>query len=339
MSNDPLGKTISVGAELTNTGLNVNAKSRALAALDRLLGNWIDYVNLPAERHIIQERTRIEGERLLVEAIRDRALERMTNDPHFADRAVESYLRSIAARQENKDQVAQVAIEDLQRNSRATEAGPELDPSFLNRFERHAEDASTDALREKWGRVLAAEIRTPGTISPRVMRIVDEIDASTAALFERLCTSRLERGIPFCLCKKLDFLDQNQLVSAGLLVDPGQHGQVQLYMATRMSNGSEMWFASFENRGVGFPKDAIIPKGAQAAAIHLDNGTPAIQSYLLTAEGHAISQVMPDQQDATFERYVAALRAALGEVKVGTFQSANGKDWVPTADPNNHTSP
>jgi hypothetical protein len=56
----------------------------------------------------------------------------------------------------------------------------------MNRFERFAEDASTDELRQRWGRVLSAEIRKPGTFSPKVLRIVDEIDQSTAAIFERV---------------------------------------------------------------------------------------------------------------------------------------------------------
>jgi hypothetical protein len=333
MNNDPLDKAISVGAELTKSGLNVNAKSRAVAAIDRLLGNWVDYVNLPVERRIVQERTRIEGERLLVDAVRDQALERMKSDPDFADRAIENYLRSIAVRQENKDRVAQVAIEDLQRDSRAAEAGPELDPAFLNRLERHAEDASSEALREKWGRVLAAEIRTPGTISLRVMRVVDEIDASTAALFERLCTWRLERGIPFCLCKRLEFMEARQLVGAGLLVDPGQHGQIQYYSEATMSNGRAMWFVSFESYGVGFLKDAEIPVRSEIGPIRLENGRPGIQSYLLTTEGYAISRILPDQQDAAFEKYAAVLQSHLGEVEASAFRSSNGKEWIPMPRP------
>jgi hypothetical protein len=63
MSKDPLDTSISIGAELTNSGLNVNAKSRAVAAIDRLVGSAADFLNIPIERRNVRERTKIEGER------------------------------------------------------------------------------------------------------------------------------------------------------------------------------------------------------------------------------------------------------------------------------------
>jgi hypothetical protein len=50
MSNDPLDKSTSIEAELTPAGLNLNAKSRFVAAIDRLWGNIVDLGNIPIER-------------------------------------------------------------------------------------------------------------------------------------------------------------------------------------------------------------------------------------------------------------------------------------------------
>jgi hypothetical protein len=217
---DPLDKTTSIGAELTEAGVKLNAKSRAIAAADRLLGNLVDYVNLPVERRNVEERTKIEASRQLLEAMRDHAVSRIKSDPEFADRAVRNYLDRLMVRQENKDGVVRHAIEDLRRDPTSSEeAGPGLDPLFMNKIERHAEDATTEQLREKWGHVLAAEIRKPGTFSPKVLRVVDELDSEIALGFEQLCRSRLANMVPLCLTEELPVHTVAQFVEAGLLVE------------------------------------------------------------------------------------------------------------------------
>jgi hypothetical protein len=330
MIEDPLDKTTSIGAELTESGLNVNAKSRTVAAIDRLVGNAVDFLNLPVERRNVQERTRIEGERRLVEAIRDGALERMKMDPAFADRVTQNYLRSLVSRQENKDSVARHAIEDLRGNPQAKEAGPELDPDFVNRLERHAEDASTEALREKWGRVLAAEIRSPGTISPRVMRIVDEIDGPTAQLFEAFCSSRLANVIPRCLHGKLKFDEAARLEGAGLIVGPGVTGEVRWFIEASDAGGRKAWFMGFDGYGLSFPYEAnLAPLRDEMGPLQLDNNVPVIPVYVLTDEGRAVSQILPELERTAFEKYVARLQSALPELTLSLYRSLGDGTWEP----------
>src|SRR5205085_1955328 len=153
----------------------------------------------------------------LIDAMTKAAVDRMAKDPEFAERAIRNHLNISLDRQENKDGVVRHAIEDLSRNSASLDGSPRLDPGFLNKFERHAEDAATEELRERWGRVLGAEVRKPGTVTPRVMRIVDEIDGETAQLFEELCKFRLGDAVPVCLLGTLKFRSSAKLVGAGLI--------------------------------------------------------------------------------------------------------------------------
>ncbi|WP_158511628.1 DUF2806 domain-containing protein [Bradyrhizobium sp. CCGE-LA001] len=148
----------------------------------------------------------------------------MKTDRAFADRAVDAYLRSIGLQQENKDSVARHALEDLRRDPRADANDKALSPDFLHRLERHAQDAATEEAREKWGRVVAAEVRKPGSITARAMRLIDELDPAAAMLFEELCVNRLADTVPTCLTGELKFPVRKALVEAGLLVDPGTFG-------------------------------------------------------------------------------------------------------------------
>jgi hypothetical protein len=200
MSDDHLDKETSVGVELTETGVKAKAKSRLVAAFDRLGGNIFELVNVRMERRISRERSMIAGERKVIEAAIEYGLDRLKKDPEFAQRVAETHFRKIFHQQDNKDAVIVEAIEELRHNpvtEAEAEAGPpELNPEFMDRFERYAEDASTEQLRQKWGRVLTAEIRKPGTFSRKALRVVEELDAETARLFEKLCQSRLDDVLP-----------------------------------------------------------------------------------------------------------------------------------------------
>src|SRR5205814_235377 len=99
MNNDPLDRDVSVGVEITPTGLNVKARSRLVAAIERFFGNVVEYGNIPMERHHARERAQIEldqakreGERQLVEAMTTATMERIKTDPVFAERAIRNHL-------------------------------------------------------------------------------------------------------------------------------------------------------------------------------------------------------------------------------------------------------
>jgi hypothetical protein len=255
------------------------------------------------------------------------AIKLIKTDPAFAERAIENYLGKMAVQQENKDQVVRNAVEDLRRDPTANEAG-ELDPAFLDRFERHAEEAGTEALREKWGRVLAAEIRDPGSITPRVMRIVDVIEASAAKLFEGFCLSRLANFVPICLHGWLEAPDAAALVGADLLVDPGVGGQVRYSAKIFDDQGKEVSFVTFGRNGVGWRTElpaAILRQ--RDGPLHAHDNGPAVPVYVLTNAGFAVSKILPRTESDAFGRYMAALRAFAPDVTFEQYVAAGDDRW------------
>ena len=331
MSEDPLDKTTSIGADLTPAGLNFKAKSRFVAALDRLCGNVVDFANVPIERRLSRDRTKIEADKQIIEAMTKLAVERMGTDQEFAERVLRNHLGLAFDRQENKDGVVRHAIEDLRRDSSADEASPELDPGFLHGFERHAEDAATEQLREKWGRVLAAEIRKPGTVTRKVMRIVDEIDPQAAQTFEQLCSSRLGKVIPRCLAGALDFATVTLLVSAGLIMDPGITGhQVQL-RAESANDGTALWFFNTTTVGFAIPRTANISAWSRPGEPPLLAGSPpSIPVYILTAEAASLASILPDEEEAALGRYLQELRKQLPDLQIILSRSSGINQWTTT---------
>jgi Protein of unknown function (DUF2806) len=289
--------------------------------------------NVRMERGLTKDRSEIEGQKQLIEAMTKAAVERMGKDPEFAERAIQNHLGISLERQKNKDAVIRQTIEDLHRNPNAADAGPELDPGFINKFERHAEDAGTEELRHKWGRVLGAEIRKPGTVTAKVMRIVDEIDSETARMFEDLCQWRLDNAVPICLSGLMDLRKTAKLVGSGLIIDPGFTGHVRRFEKGTDSLGKELWFSGLGHRGLGFFTSAVINIANQAdrtLPLHLGEEGPVIPVFVVTDEGLALASILEDLQQQAFDAYVVKVRSALPELHLivyGPDGTSNG--WKP----------
>jgi hypothetical protein len=295
---DHLDKTTSVSVELTETGVKAKAKSRFVAAVDRLGGNLVELANAPMERSISRQRAITAGETALVKAVTDFGIEKLKYDPEFAQRTAEKYFKRVFEKQENKDGVLIEALEDLRHappTDAMSKAGEDhLPEDFLERLEHYAEGASTEKLRQKWGRVLSAEIRKPGSFSLKVLRVVDEINAETAELFERLCLLRIRNTLPKCLVGLLPFGQLSQLSMAGLIIDPGLAGHITRFTAQKDLAGRELWTLMNDENAVSFPKDTVIPQHDPFSCLPIINDEgPAIPIYLMTDSGGAIAGYIP----------------------------------------------
>lgn len=330
MPEDHLGQETSLSAELTETGVKAAAKSRTVASIDRLIGNIADVGSAWIEGVNARRRAKNEGERKFIEAAARYGLERMRSDDAFANRAFENHYRKVVQQQINKDAVVAEALEDLRQNPPTDEeasSGPEtVSEEFLNRFEGYAEGATTDQLRQRWGRILASEIRKPGTFSPKVLRTTDELDAETASLFESLMRYRTGDILIECLMPKLTLNQRLQLVSAGLMVDPGFTGHRQFF-GQGVYGSEDAWATSFGSLLVTFPKSAEIPQDKNKLIGRLEEG-PTYDVLILTDVGEALSAILPSYEEALGLEYALKLRDAMGPVTVRLWSKVSTGEHV-----------
>lgn len=333
MSDDHLSNEISVSAELTPTGVKASAKSRTLSAIDRLVASALDRFGPKLEGPAAIARSKNAREVRIQDALTDRMVEMIHTDPSLAERALENHLGSIGRRQVNKEAVVTLALEDLTESPPSEEqshAGPEvLDDAFLNRFERYAEDASSAQLRERWARVLSAEVRAPGTFSAKVMRTVDEMDTSTAALFERICESRLDDCIPKAILPKVNYMEQTRLVSTGLVVEP-ELGQVRLGYTANDASGKQIKMIPFGSATIGIVAGEGFTYPKMTEPLLQDHeGRPAMSIWLLTDVGHAISSILPSGEKIAFDRLLDSMADYLIPGEVRDYRlNAETQTWV-----------
>ena len=87
-------------------------------------------------------------------------------------------------RQQNIDQVVNCAANVL---SLETEVSSEsVDSDWITRFFNIIQDISNEQMQELWGRVLAGEVKQPGSFSLRTLEALRNITSDEAQLFEKI---------------------------------------------------------------------------------------------------------------------------------------------------------
>lgn len=160
-------------------------------AISRLVGATVEIPAAKLDGIAQGIRDKTEARSQISKAIAKRVAELSIDNPDVMERAMNNMLDREYRVQKNKDAVAVIALQDLHENPPNAESeGPSDD--FLTKFERYAEDASSDDLRMMFGKILAGEIRNPGTISPATLHFVSMLDGQTAKLIERALPFRIQ---------------------------------------------------------------------------------------------------------------------------------------------------
>lgn len=184
-----LSREVAIAAKLEANGITLRAKSRAVAALDRLVGSLFDMPAAFLEGVSRKKRLQDEiGERLKNAQARI-AEQQIEGMPELGAVLIHDVLEDRARKQVNAAGVAIEAIDVIKAlpppepsPASGTEEAPQdnIDEDWMNQFVRFAEDASSERLQQVWGRVLAGEIVKPGSFSRHTLRFVAELDKETA---------------------------------------------------------------------------------------------------------------------------------------------------------------
>lgn len=183
------GGEVSLRVKLDHSGLTIAAKSRALSAADQLLGTLIglpaDYLEGLRRRN---ELRRAAKERFL-EADIAAAMQQVEGLSDLGKVTMQRLLADEYRKQENRASVWLAAEEHLLLSSDCdetnSEAGPEVEeasinPDWMNKFSSFAQDISSEGLQIIWGKLLAGEISRPGSFGLSTLRVISELDQSTA---------------------------------------------------------------------------------------------------------------------------------------------------------------
>ena len=179
-------------------------KRNVFKALDRLCSALIDIPVGALGRASAEKRAEAEGRIKIREEITAQIVQQMKVDPEYARRAVNRYGEKILREQGNLDKIFAIGADLLKKDKSVTSGNQDSDneekktieDDWLNSFEKEASQKSAEEMQLLFGRILAGEIRKPGSFSIKAVKILSELDRSAATLFKKLCSACIVFEIP-----------------------------------------------------------------------------------------------------------------------------------------------
>ncbi len=103
----------------------------------------------------------------------------------LTERAIEAAIGESVQGQRNRERVAQFAANELELDPGSLDAPGDIDDDWLNAFSDRAARVSKEEMQLLWGRVLAGEIRKPGSFRLRTLQALSVIEVQEAKLIHR----------------------------------------------------------------------------------------------------------------------------------------------------------
>jgi len=113
--------------------------------------------------------------------------DRFETNSELAARAYSQNATKILKEQINVEDVLGIALEQLSTTHGTAEPNGVPEDDWLTAFRNEAAQRSSEEMKLAFGRILAGQIREPGTYSIRTMRALGVMDTQTASLFKVLC--------------------------------------------------------------------------------------------------------------------------------------------------------
>lgn len=325
---------ISVSAGWDGQSANVKVKSRFFSAWDRFFGLKADKAGLGTAREVEVSQAMTKSRVTLIEAATIAVANQISENPELARKALAVFDR-MNAQYDNTAATMVLVAEELK--SEAAPAlptsidGPDtLDEDLLNRWEQYAGAASSERAREKWARVLASEIRAPGTFSIKSLRVIDEIDPEVARLFERLCLSRVGRWIPD-ISHGLDRAELERLSDADLIREDEFPRSVPFSDGSK-GDGTKWWMIRGVEYGVAISQDA--PLKVDRSVLNLSDklrfkdGVPVINVLVFTDTGDIVAKIAPNTPEVAFTNLFSGLLKYVDRPGIELLRKIEGIGFV-----------
>jgi hypothetical protein len=260
----------------------------------RLLGKALEYPEAWMDGHVQRLRDKSRANSIVSDAIAKGAAERISGGDPLASVLIEDMLAGHTRKLSNKALVFQRAIEHISDDPQtAGQARHIPENDWLNAFETISQDITSDEMRERFARLLAGEMKKPGSFSVATLRAISGMNQLLAAKFAETCRELI--GDLIFRARKYDIGDPwNQIC---MLRDEGLFSPIDSSIheptdASQHADGNYYWNVGLNNCFLRI------------------NFTPGSRSEIpvfnLTNVGREIAAILPEANYANNLRVIAA---------------------------------
>jgi hypothetical protein len=154
-------------------------------AIGRLISGTTDVPVAYLERWSQTVRSDTAARKQITSTIASAARAVAAKDPELVDRALGRWTQQLQAKQKTREDIASRTLNVLAEDEAALE-GVAPTEDFMRMFEDIAERASSDGLADLMARILAGEIRQPGSVSRRTLQVATVLDQEIVGVLNDL---------------------------------------------------------------------------------------------------------------------------------------------------------
>lgn len=161
-------------------------------SIDRLITGATDLGMTYIEGAAARRKSQIEGKQIVASHVAGVVAERVTQDNSLMERAIETFAADLMVKQTNKEKVLALAVDELSAAKTFDDSGKIIDDDWLGEFATLASNKSNVDVQQLLGKILAGEIRNPGTFSPLTLHVLSTLTPEIAKQFEIYCNLCIE---------------------------------------------------------------------------------------------------------------------------------------------------
>jgi hypothetical protein len=166
-----------------------------------------------------QIRTEAQGLAFVTKKSAEAAAQKFGGDEKLVERAVGHFGHKLFKEQMNREKIAAIAIEELKNDPPSQDSSSEIDDDWLSMFSRVAEQKSNQDVQLFLSKILAGEIRKPGSYSPQTIHVLSILTQEVAQIFQKFCDvsfSHPKSPVPFLIAEPFGVPGQNVMEPIGL---------------------------------------------------------------------------------------------------------------------------
>ena len=156
-------------------------------AFDRLICSGTDYMLTHIESATAKRKLQDEGRKTVLGEVAKAASLKASNDEDIVERAVENFTSELVAKQRNRDKIFKNAVNEIKETKFPYKPDTVIDDDWLGTFSTLTSQKSNEEVQRLLGKILAGEIRQPGTFSPLALHILSTLTPDVAKSFESIC--------------------------------------------------------------------------------------------------------------------------------------------------------
>jgi hypothetical protein len=156
-------------------------------AFDTLIIGAVDIPRAWLESKSQAIRDETTGRSLFVSAAAKAAAEKFASDEQLTERAMDHFGARIIKEQRNREVIAQAVVQELSSIPPTEDTSQEIDEDWLDMFSRIAEKRSNQDMQRYLAKLLAGEIRKPGSFAPSTVEVLSKLTPDLAGIFQNFC--------------------------------------------------------------------------------------------------------------------------------------------------------